>query len=126
MKATFGTNERLKSKKEIELLFSEGKSITQYPLKLMYRKTTFDQPFPALVSVSVSKRNFKKAVDRNRIKRLLREGYRKNKYLVSDNTSHQFSFMFLYVGKEMPDHIRVTSKIKAIVQKFITQEIKTH
>ncbi|WP_298546934.1 ribonuclease P protein component [uncultured Aquimarina sp.] len=125
MKATFGTNEKLKSKKEIELLFSEGKSIAKYPVRLIYRKTTLEKEAKIQAGVSVSKRNFKKAVDRNRIKRLLRESYRKNKYLVSNNTTHQFAFMFLYTGKEMPDYILIESKIKEIIQKFIAKEIET-
>ncbi|MDH7446305.1 ribonuclease P protein component [Aquimarina sp. 2201CG14-23] len=124
MKENFGTKEKLKSKKEIELLFSEGKSIARYPIRLIYRKALSQGEVNVLAAVSVSKRNFKKAVDRNRIKRLLRESYRKNKYIVHNNTTHQFTFMFLYTGKEMPDHILIESKIKEILQKFITREIK--
>jgi len=124
MKATFGTKEKLKTKKEIELLFSEGKSIAKYPVRLIYRKTTFDKDIGIRVAVSVSKRNFKKAADRNRIKRLLRESYRKNKYLVLHNTTHQFTFIFLYTGKEMPNYSIIESKIQEIIQKFKVQEIE--
>ncbi|SEK79510.1 ribonuclease P protein component [Aquimarina amphilecti] len=124
MKATFGIKERLKSKKEIELLFSEGKSIAKYPIRLIYREATTEKNFTIQTAVSVSKRNFKKAPDRNRIKRLLRESYRKNKYLVSKNTTHHFTFMFLYTGNKMPDSIIVESKIKEILQKFISKEIE--
>ncbi|WP_103069094.1 ribonuclease P protein component [Aquimarina sediminis] len=124
MKATFNKKERLKSKTEIDLLFSEGKSISKYPIRLVYRKSIFEENITVKAGVSVSKRNFKKAVDRNLIKRLLRESYRKNKYLVSD-TTHQFTFMFLYSGKEIPEYSLLESKIKGILQKFISQEIKT-
>jgi len=68
MKATFNKIEKLKSKKEIGLLFSEGKSITKYPIKLVYRKTVFEDDIGVKASVSVSKRHFKTAVDRNLIK----------------------------------------------------------
>ncbi len=125
MKETFNHKEKLKSKKEIELLFGEGKSIAQYPIRLIYRKSSIQENNGPKTAVSVSKRNFKKAVDRNRIKRLLREGYRKNKYIVHHNTTHQFTFMFLYTGKEMPEYALVASKMKKILQKFNTQEIKT-
>ncbi|MGY3792448.1 ribonuclease P protein component [uncultured Aquimarina sp.] len=125
MTATFGAKERLKSKKEIDLIFSEGKSIARYPVRLIYRKTSSKNESSIQTSVSVSKRNFKKAVQRNRIKRLLRESYRKNKYLVINNTSHHFTFMFLYTGKEMPDYILIESKIKEILQKFVVKEIET-
>ncbi len=122
MKATLGKNERLKSKTEIELLFSEGKSIAKYPVRLVYRKTSFNDEVPVKVSVSVSKRHFKSAVDRNRIKRLMRECYRKNKYIVP-NTTHQFTFMFLYSGKEMTEYRIIESKIKGILQKFVEREL---
>ncbi|WP_062055821.1 ribonuclease P protein component [Aquimarina longa] len=122
MKATFNKKERLKSKKEIELLFSDGKSISKYPIRLVYRKSVFEETIKIRAGVSVSKRNFKKAVDRNCIKRLMRESYRKNKYLVL-NTTNQFTFMFLFSGKEMPEYSVIESKIKKILQKFIEQEI---
>ncbi|MBW1297574.1 ribonuclease P protein component [Aquimarina litoralis] len=125
MRASFGVKERLKSKKEIELIFSEGKSIAKHPVRLIYRKTTIETESSIQATVSVSKRNFKKAVERNRIKRLLRESYRKNKYLVHTNTSHHYTFMFLYTGKEMPDYKLIESKIKEILQKFIVKEIET-
>ncbi len=124
MRVTFGKKEKLKKKKEIELLFSEGKSISKYPIRLVYRKTFFEENIKIKAGVSVSKRNFKKAVTRNRIKRLLRESYRKNKYIVA-NTTHQFAFMFLYSGKEMPEYSVVESKIKGILQKFVEQEIES-
>ncbi|MEW7289581.1 ribonuclease P protein component [Aquimarina sp. 2304DJ70-9] len=122
MKATFNKKERLKSKKEIELLFSEGKSISKYPVRLVYRKSTLEEGVTVKAGVSVSKRNFKNATDRNRIKRLLRESYRKNKYIVS-NTTHPFTFMFLYSGKEMPEYSLIESKIKVILQTFVKQEV---
>ena len=124
MRQTFGRIEKLKSKKEIEPLFKEGKSIAQYPIRLIYRKTHFEDLVTIKTAVSVSKKNFKKAVARNRIKRLLREGYRKNKYIVTNNTTHQFAFMFLYTGKEMPEYTLVESKIKALLEKFKKQELE--
>ncbi len=123
MKATFNKKEKLKSKKELDALFSEGKSISKYPIRLVYRRSSFEENVKIKTGVSVSKRNFKKAVERNRIKRLLRESYRKNKYIVA-NTTHQFTFMFLYSGKEMPEYSLTESKIKGILQKFVKQEIE--
>ena len=123
MKATLNKNERLKSKKEIELLFSEGKSISKYPIRLVYKKTEGEKK-GVKAAVSVSKRNFKTAVDRNHIKRLLRESYRKNKYIVT-NSTFQFSFMFLYAGKEIPDYKTVESKMKKKLQQLNSLEIKS-
>ena len=76
-KNTLGKKERLKSKKLIGKLFEEGKSIKKYPFRLIYLiqdKNSFKIKTQA--SFSVPKRNFKKAVDRNRIKRLIKEAYR--------------------------------------------------
>ncbi|MCX2763192.1 ribonuclease P protein component [Aquimarina muelleri] len=123
MKATFNKTERLKSKKEIDILFSDGKSISKYPIRLVYKKLDFKENTPIKAGVSVSKRNFKKAVDRNFIKRLMRESYRKNKYIVA-NTTHQFAFMFLYLGKEIPEYSLIESKIEGVLQKFVTKEIE--
>ena len=124
MNARFATKEKVKSKKEIEALFSEGNSIAKYPVRLIYKKMTVEKEMDIRAAVSVSNRNFKKAVDRNRIKRLLRESYRKNKYLVHNNTTHQFAFMFLYTGKKIPEYIMIESKIKQLLKKFITQEVQ--
>ncbi|MBP2831123.1 ribonuclease P protein component [Aquimarina sp. U1-2] len=124
MKATFNKKERLKTNKIIEQLFSDGKSIAKYPVRLVYTKTYFEDEIPIKAAVSVSKRNFKKAVDRNRIKRILRESYRKNKYLVP-HTTHQFAFMFLYSGKEMPEYEVIVSKIHVILQQFVQKEMSS-
>ena len=123
MSESFGKKEKLKSKKEIELLFAEGKSIAKYPVRLVFKMASFEEDVAFKVGTSVSKRYFKKAVDRNRIKRLMRESYRKNKYIVA-NTTHQFTFMFLYTGKEMPEYDLIESKIKGILLKFVKQEIE--
>lgn len=124
MKQSFNQIEKLKSKKQIETLFSDGSSISQYPIRLIYKKIECNDPSSIRTAVSVSKRNFKKAVHRNRIKRLLREGYRKNKYIVIDNTTHHFTFMFLYTGKEMPGCDLVETKIKIILEKFKRQVLE--
>ena len=78
----FPKDERLKSKKITEELFSKGSSYYLYPFRLLYiRETRFQGTFPQVL-ISVPKRNFKKATDRNRIKRQIREAYRLNKSAV--------------------------------------------
>ena len=74
--------------------------------------------------VTVSKRNFKRAVQRNRIKRLLRESYRLNKHLVFNNIEGKFAFLFLYIGKEMPEYEQVEASIKAVLHKFVEKNGK--
>jgi ribonuclease P protein component len=74
-----GNKEKLKSRKQIDILFATGKSFTVFPIRVTYRfLATVDEPL-AQIGVTVSKRYFKKAVDRNRVKRLLREAYRLQK-----------------------------------------------
>ena len=87
---TFNKIERLKNKKLIERLFDSGQSITVFPLKAVYLNTSFEDEVAAKVGVSVSKRLFGSAVDRNRIKRLLREVYRlnRNDIFISESTYH--------------------------------------
>ncbi len=114
----FPKKEKLKSKKLIEQLFIEGKSINNFPLKLIYLKTDFEDGGHIKTGVIAPKKSFKKAVQRNRIKRLLREAYRLNKHLVFNNIEGDFAFMILYLGKEMPNFEFVEMKMKGLLKKF--------
>ena len=114
---TFGKNEKLKSQKLITQLFEEGKSISNFPLKLIYIPVKNNEVF-IQAGVTVSKRIFKSAVQRNRIKRLLREAYRLNKALVFNNTDDNFAFLFLYLGKDMPTFEHLDQKMKLVLNKF--------
>ena len=80
IKNTFKKEERLKSRKVISYLFEDGKIIHAHPFKVLYNLTNSENSlFPVQFAVSVSKKNFRKAVDRNRLKRKIREAYRLNK-----------------------------------------------
>ena len=100
MKQTLGKQERLKSKTLIGKLYKEGKSVKTFPLRLVYIQTEHTSKYPAQVGVSIPKRNFKKAVDRNRLKRLLRETYRKQKQVVYNTIDKPYVYMISYIGKE--------------------------
>ncbi|WP_411766181.1 ribonuclease P protein component [Winogradskyella sp. A3E31] len=117
MSFTYSKKEKLKSKKLIEQLFNEGKSVSAFPLRLVYFKTSFEDNVSFKTGVSVSKKRFKKAVDRNRIKRLLREAYRLNKPKIN-NSETQFAFMILYLGKEMPSFDDINDKTQLLFKKF--------
>lgn len=119
MEQTFKKIEKLKSQKLIEKLFSEGKSVAAYPLRLVYLKTTFDDSTTIKAGVSVSKRNFKKAVDRNRIKRLMREAYRHNKPVYVNNITEQYAFMILYTGKSHSDFKTISKKMTTLMDAFL-------
>lgn len=119
MKFTYQKREKLKSQKLIEKLFLEGKSISAFPLRMIYLQTTFEDGSKLKTGVSVSKRNFKKAVDRNRIKRLLREAYRLNKPEYFNNITTSYALMILYIGKETTDFDAINSKLKLLFSTFI-------
>ncbi|MCB4798258.1 ribonuclease P protein component [Neotamlana laminarinivorans] len=118
MRLTYPKNEKLKSKTLIDELFNSGKSVSSYPLRLVYLPTTFKENIQAKTGVSVSKRNFKTAVARNRIKRLMREAYRLNKPDIFNNLSTPHAFMILYIGKEIPNFNLVNTKMKQLFEKF--------
>lgn len=118
----FPRKEKLKSKKVIDQLFEEGRILTKYPLRLLYLERPISGAAPFQVAVAVPRRSFRKAVDRNRIKRLMRESYRLNKSLVFNNTKGDFAFLFLYLGKEMPTFMEVEKGMKLILNQFIARK----
>ena len=125
MKLTFNKSEKLKSEKLITELFSSGKSISAYPLRLVYLETTFSDPVKIKTGVSVPKRNFRKAVDRIRIKRLMREAYRLNKSVLFNNITTQYAFMILYIGKEKTAYGKLEPAMKQLFEKFkLTEKVK--
>jgi ribonuclease P protein component len=124
MNASYSHKEKLKSEKLISKLFLEGKSVSAYPLRMVYLKANLDDDVKVKAGVSVSKRNFKRAVDRNRIKRLLREAYRLQKGTFFNNMTTQYAFMILYIGKEKPTYMEVEAKMTQLLQKFIEKSTK--
>ena len=125
MNFTYPKNERLKSKTTIGLLFSEGKSVSKYPLRLVYRIGEENQEEKIKIGVSVSKKYFKKAVDRNYFKRVLRETYRLNKHLLWDNLEESYSFMFFYQSKDRLSYEEINTKTIQLFEKFLQQVNKT-
>jgi len=124
LKFTYNQKEKLKSKKRIDQLFTEGQSVSAFPLRLVYLSTTFEDDVIAKTGVSVSKRNFKTAVDRNRIKRLMREAYRLNKAHFFNNLSTPHAFMILYIGKDKPTFEQVETRMKVLFEKFSNKVLK--
>ncbi len=116
-KFTYPKNEKLKSRKQIEQLFIRGKSVSKYPLRLAYiEQPNAKEPFQ--MSVSVSKRYFKKAVDRNYFKRVLRETYRLNQHLLKENLDKPYAFMLLYQSKDRLSFQEINQKTIELFQKF--------
>lgn len=129
MKFTFKKQERLKSKKTIELLFKQGNVILKFPVKAVWIKTTLPEKDTfSQVAFSVPKKLFKKAVDRNRIKRLLRESYRLNKpRLISilQKENARIAVMFVYLSDNLTSFKTIEHKIIVILNCLESLNSKT-
>jgi len=125
MKFTYPKSEKLKSKITIDLLFSKGKSVSKYPLRLVFVESDYGIPVDSeqklKMGVSVSKKYFKRAVDRNYFKRVLRETYRLNKHILTDNLEKKYAFMFFYQTKERLSYEEINTKTIQLFEKFVSQ-----
>lgn len=118
---TYPKDEKLKSRTTIDLLFTGGKSVSKYPLRLVY----VPQPDPESITqmgVSVSKKYFKKATDRNYFKRVLRETYRHHKDILQQRVDKPYAFMFLYQTKDRLSFEEINTKTVQLFEKFAAQE----
>jgi ribonuclease P protein component len=147
VKFTFKKSERLNSKKVIEQLFDKkgretNPSVFLYPFRVTYiheaisheskveseseveQLTTHDLPLtttPTQILISVSKRSFKHAVDRNLVKRRTREAYRLNKHLLMQKPTNQIPayIAFVYIAKTIEDYAKIEKSMKAIFKKMV-------
>ena len=113
--------EKLKSKATIDLLFTKGKSVNKYPLRLVFVEISDGETIQNKTGVSVSKKYFKKAVDRNYYKRVLRETYRHNKSILKIDDSRSFAFMLLYQTKDRLPFEQINLLTIDLFQKFAHQ-----
>ena len=124
MSQTLTKAERLRSRKIISLLFNEGNSIVASPIRMVWVQTENTEQSPLQFAVSVPKKKFKRAVDRNRLKRQMREVVRKNKSeikkLLSEKNKH-CALMFVFTGKEKAEFKEIEEKIILILQRFVSK-----
>jgi len=116
---TFSKEERLSSKVLIEDLFAKGDSFFKYPFKVIVKKSSSENESIVRILISVPKRMFKKAVDRNKLKRLIREAYRLNKNILYDNMHEETHFLdiaFVYTAKSILSYSEIERKIILILQ----------
>jgi ribonuclease P protein component len=122
---TLGKNERLKSRKQIEFLFQQGQRFAAPPFRVFYvikKKELKESDAPPLqFGVGASTRFFKKAVDRNRIKRLGREAWRLQKQellQLLEEQNKQLDVFFIYTGKGLPEYTEIFTATTGIIQKL--------
>lgn len=119
---TLNKDERLSSKKVIDELFAEGESLLAFPIKVVFKRTKLHSKYPVQAAFTASKKSFKRAVHRNRIKRLLRESYRINKNpLFQALKEDQVAIFFIFIGKQLPTFSMVENAMQKAIIKTISQ-----
>jgi ribonuclease P protein component len=125
---TFKKEERLCNKKLIEGLFHNGSSFLCYPYKASWLVVEDDMPFPAQVVIIVSKKRYKRAVDRNLVKRRIREAYRLNKnqhlYEALNGAGKRLILSISYIGKEIVPYDLMGKKMLKLLQQLSGEAIK--
>ena len=116
---SFPREQKLKSQKLIDSLFQDGQSIKSFPVIGVWKRIASEESL-CQVGFSVSKRNFKRAVDRNTIKRKMREAFRLNQAILkpAEKPDSQLIFMIIFVGKAFPDYVLIEEKIIALLNRL--------
>jgi ribonuclease P protein component len=119
---TLSRGERLKSRKQIDMLFRQGNHLNVFPLRVSYvlsKANPADEPLQ--FGIGVSGKYFKRAVDRNRIKRLSRESWRlqKNdlKKILLDKQLNMVLFV-VYTGRDMPEYEMISQSMSKVIEKL--------
>ncbi len=121
---SFTRKERLKSEKSISELFESGYSLTIHPIRLIYRLKNPTTSVPVKIGFVVPKKNFKRAVDRNLLKRRMREAYRLNKSILQSETSTGFEIMLVYQGQEAVDYDKISATMILLLKKLALRSFK--
>lgn len=121
---TLKKEERLCSQKVLGELFTSGESFLVYPLKVVFLKTESPQPFPVQAAFAVSKRNFKRAVKRNLLKRRMREAYRLNKPAFCNELAGielHIAAMFIFIGKDIVEFATIEKSMILALKKIMSK-----
>ena len=121
MRQSFHKIERLKSKIIFDELIASGSSVKKHPFILVWKKLNEDQEYPVKIAFSVSKKRFPLAVDRNEIKRNIREAYRLKKSDIYANLNNNYAVLLIYTPKEKMKNDVLDNKLTLVFQRFIDE-----
>lgn len=120
-KLTYSKKEKLCSRKVISRLFENGNTFYSDPLRILWLKSEETLSFPVQSAISVGKKSFPRAVDRNRIKRLMREAWRLNKHKLYNQLEKiriKVVIMIIYSGKNIPEYNDLETIMNELIRKF--------
>ena len=124
MSFTFTKIERLCGVKAIDELYASGKSKTAFPIKLIYKKSEFESPFPVRVLFVVPKKKHKRANKRNFIKRRMREVYRLNKHVLYDSVAtHKLDIMFICLTSDELEYVEIEKSMLQLMKTLANQAL---
>tara|TARA_Y100000589_G_C27075425_1_gene597251 strand:+ start:750 stop:1163 length:414 start_codon:yes stop_codon:yes gene_type:complete len=122
---SYGKDQRLKSVLTFDRVFAKGDKIKAYPVIARHTESEFIAEVPFQVATTVSKRRFRKAVSRNRIKRLMREAWRLEKHRLEEKWAKgdkQGALVLIYVGKEIPTFEKCANTISRIIDVLLKNQ----